>query len=232
MRFLTDPMLRSRVGHLRRHGKPVEANSIADIDAVLISHGHRDHLDPPSLRTLDRDLSLIVAEGIGPIVSRLDFKQVTEVRPGDRITIGSATVIATNAEHDGRHAPWSRASSRPVGFVIEAGDSRTYFAGDTDLFDGMSELGPIDLALLPIWGWGPKLGSGHLNPHSAAKALTLLRPRVAIPIHWGTLFPIGVRPRRATFLREPPQAFARHAAELAPEVDVQTLEPGQSTSLS
>ena len=96
----------------------------------------------------------------------------------------------------------------------------------------MRELsGDLDLALLPVWGWGPKLGPGHLNPSRAAEAVTLLEPRVAVPIHWGTLFPTGLRSYRTHLMTEPPRAFARLSAQRAPGVDVRVLEPGEATTV-
>ena len=93
------------------------------------------------------------------------------------------------AEHDRSRAPFG-ASADPVGYVV-AGSKSIYFAGDTDLFDGMSEIGPVDVGLIPIWGWGPGLGGGHLDPERAAEAVALVRPEHrSIPIHWGTYFPI------------------------------------------
>jgi L-ascorbate metabolism protein UlaG (beta-lactamase superfamily) len=91
--------------------------------------------------------------------------------------------------------------------------------------------GGLDLALLPVWGWGPTIGSGHLDPRRAAEALRILKPRVAVPIHWGTLYPRGLRWLRPWQLTNPPLEFARVADELAPEVDVRVLEPGESISL-
>ena len=111
------------------------------------------------------------------------------------------------------------------------GRNRVYFAGDTDLFDAMADLAPLDVALLPVWGWGPSLGHGHMDPARAASALSMLRPRLAIPIHWGTLYPAGLGWFRPHLLTEPPLRFARQAAELAPEVEVRVLEPGQSLDL-
>ena len=89
--------------------------------------------------------------------------------------------------------------------MIEAGDGcRVYFAGDTDLFPGMEEaIGPTDLSLLPVWGWGPTLGEGHLDPRAAAEAARRLRPRVAVPIHWGTFFPMGLKRMRPDRLTGP-----------------------------
>jgi L-ascorbate metabolism protein UlaG (beta-lactamase superfamily) len=115
----------------------------------------------------------------------------------------------------------------PLGFIIE-GAQRIYFAGDTDVYPEMARLAPLDLALLPVWGWGPKLGAGHMNPHSAAQAAQLLRPRVAVPIHWGTYWPIG---RRGPRLTQPPREFALEAAEVAPDVDVRILSPGDTLEL-
>jgi L-ascorbate metabolism protein UlaG (beta-lactamase superfamily) len=95
----------------------------------------------------------------------------------------------------------------------------------------MTELGPLDLALVPIWGWGPTLGPGHMDPEQAAEAVALLRPATAVPIHWGTYLPIGAGRRHAAALVEPPQRFARRCAVLAPETAVRTLEPGGSLAL-
>jgi L-ascorbate metabolism protein UlaG (beta-lactamase superfamily) len=96
----------------------------------------------------------------------------------------------------------------------------------------MADLGDeLDVALLPVWGYGPTLGPGHLDPTRAAQALELLRPRFAIPIHWGTLWPYGlgrVRPHRLT---QPPLQFASHAEETHPEGKVLVTAPGESVAL-
>jgi L-ascorbate metabolism protein UlaG (beta-lactamase superfamily) len=113
-----------------------------------------------------------------------------------------------------------------LGYVVQ-GSTSVYFAGDTDLFDGMAELGPMDVAVLPVSGWGPKLPPGHLDPRGAAEALRLLRPRIAVPVHWGTYrTPLAARPDDA-----PAVEFARAAAELAPEVEVRVLAIGETLQL-
>jgi L-ascorbate metabolism protein UlaG (beta-lactamase superfamily) len=83
----------------------------------------------------------------------------------------------------------------------------------------MAEFAPLDVALLPVAGWGKKVGPGHLDPYRAAAALALLRPAVAVPIHWGT-YRVARQPDESA---GPAEAFARAAAELAPEVDVRIL---------
>jgi L-ascorbate metabolism protein UlaG (beta-lactamase superfamily) len=107
-----------------------------------------------------------------------------------------------------------------------------YFAGDTELFEQMSELSPgLDVALLPVAGWGSRLGPGHMDPLDAARAVRLLNPRLAIPIHWGTLLPVGVAHRRRARLDDPPHLFARHVARIAPSTEVRILAPGQEIVL-
>jgi L-ascorbate metabolism protein UlaG (beta-lactamase superfamily) len=228
-KLLTDPLLRRRVTHLRR-ASSVEMDTVREVDAVLISHAHHDHLDLRSLMRLDRSVQVVVPIGLGRLVRRKGFGSVTEVDEGDVATFGSLTVRATHAEHGGKRQP-GRARGPALGYVVE-GSRTIYFAGDTALFDGMDGLAvELDVALLPIWGWGPGLGRGlHLDPRGAAEALRLLRPRIAIPIHWGTYRPLHIGPG-ARFLREPAEAFVREAAALAPEVDVRVLQPGERLRL-
>jgi L-ascorbate metabolism protein UlaG (beta-lactamase superfamily) len=226
LRLLTDPLLRHRVGHLRRRSPAVDPVAHERLDAVLISHAHHDHLDLPSLRKLDRDVPLLVAPGVGRLVSRLSFRNVTEMPAGESIEIGPVSIDSAPASHGGRRGLLGE-RIEAIGFVLAADRQRAYFAGDTDLFAGMSELAPLDVALLPVWGWGPSIGSGHLDPGRAAQALKLLRPRVAIPIHWGTLYPIGLGRFRSHLLHKPPREFADRARDVAPSVDVRIDEPGK-----
>jgi L-ascorbate metabolism protein UlaG (beta-lactamase superfamily) len=222
VRLLTDPVLRPRVLHLRRTA-PVPSGALRGVDAVLVSHGHWDHLDLPSLDRLGREMPIICPTGIGRIVRRRGFRAVTEVEVGEGVTVGAVHVTAVHAEHDGSRGPFG--SAQALGYVMD-GAQRIYFAGDTDLFDGMAELAPLDVALLPVAGWGPKLGPGHLDPEGAAHAAAMLRPRIAVPIHWGTLVRIGLSPDP-----DPPHRFARLVAGAAPAVEVRILEAGGSLDL-
>lgn len=215
VRLLTDPVLRERVWHLRRR-VPLDVGALGRIDAALVSHAHFDHLDRPSLQLLGPDVAFVVPVGARRLLP--EAAKVHEVGVGETVGIGEVTVHATPAEHSGARIFWSAPS---LGFVV-SGSRRVYFAGDTDLFPGMSALaGSLDVALLPVAGWGAKVGPGHLDPLRAAQALQLLKPRLAVPIHWGTLSPF----HRSTS-SDPPEAFRQHAAELAPEVEIRILEPG------
>jgi len=230
VRLLTDPVLRTRMGHLRRRRGRVDPEVLRGIDTILVSHAHYDHLDIPSLERLGRVTPTVVPRGVGALVRRRSFAHVMEIDEGETISVGAVSVTATLAEHDGRRNLFD--SGRTLGYVVE-GSSRIYFAGDTDLFPAMAELGHLDLALVPIWGWGPSLGRGkHMDPERAAEALSLLRPRIAVPIHWGTYHPLHLGLREAPrYLSEPPERFVRAAANVAPDVEVRVLQPGETLDL-
>lgn len=229
VRVLTDPLLRSRVAHLRRQVPPIPHSLLVGIDVVLISHLHHDHLDLPSLRLLGLDRALVVPRGAGPWLRRRGFTKVAELSVGGAVNIAGVQIVAVPAHHDGRRL--GGPSAEPLGYLV--GDRRVvYFAGDTERFAGMTKLAPaLDVALLPVAGWGPTLGPGHMGPLDAARALAALQPRIAIPVHWGSLLPVGLARRHRSRLGEPPRRFAQHAARLAPAVEVRVLAPGDATTL-
>jgi L-ascorbate metabolism protein UlaG (beta-lactamase superfamily) len=223
--LVTDPLLRRRVGHLLRSG-PV--SSLGEIDGVLISHAHHDHLDLPSIARLDPAIPVVVPRGLAQLLKKRE--RVVEVDVGEEVSFGELTVRPTEAVHEGKRAG-RRASGPALGYEIR-GSKRIYFAGDTDLFPAMEGLvADLDVALVPIWGWGPSLGRGlHMDPSRAAEAVRRLKPRIAIPIHWGTYRPL-THGRRARFLREPAEAFVREAEARAPDVEVRVLQPGEALEL-
>ena len=260
VRLLTDPLLRGRVAHLRRQVSPVDLNLYsgqaewaghvgttgatgpASFLTVLISHLHRDHLDLASLRLLGLDTPLLVPNGAGAWLQRQRFTNVTELSAGEVANVGALEVIAVEARHDGRRRPGPGAlRAETLGYIVR-GRQTIYFAGDTELFDGISSLGPslnredisdlgpsrdredisdqasrLDVVLLPVAGWAPKLGPGHMDALDAARAAALL--------------PLGVAHRHRARLEDPPRVFAEHVASLAPSVEVRILMPGQETTL-
>jgi L-ascorbate metabolism protein UlaG (beta-lactamase superfamily) len=230
VRLLTDPLLRSRVAHLRRRS-PVDTSALRGIDAVLVSHAHYDHLDLPSLEKLGKKVPVVVPRGLAGLLRKRRFETVVEVEEGETFRIGELAVRAVPAEHAGGRGPLG-ASAAALGYVV-SGSTSVYFAGDTDLFDGMADLGDLDVGLIPVWGWGPTLGKGgHLDPKRAAEAVRRLAVKIAVPIHWGTYFPIHLGIRRVPpFVELPPAEFAAACAEVAPDVTVRVLQPGEELLL-
>ena len=195
---------------------------VGPLDAILVSHGHHDHLDLPTLRGLDPSAPVLAPPDAAWALRRGGHPVHTMV-PGDELEVAGVRVSAVPAAHDGRRVPFGHAPSA-VGFVA----SGVYFAGDTEPYPGMAALaGMLDAALLPVAGWGPKVGPGHMDPRGAAEALTLLRPALAIPIHWGTYRRIGHRT-----VGDPAREFTEHAARLAPDVRIVVLAPGDAVGIT
>lgn len=233
VRVLTDPLFVRRLAHLRRRRGALPGPEATVADVVLISHLHSDHLHLPSLARLAPGGKLIVPLGAVRSVPglrmlrRVRGLRITEVAAGDEVRVGGVRIRAVPAQHDGRRLPVGPHRSPALGYVVE-GEARTYFAGDTGLFDEMAEaVGPVDVALLPVGGWGPYLGHSHLDAGRAAQALARLAPRSAVPVHYGTYWPVGMDGVRPHEFHAPGDEFVRKAALLAPDVTVHRLAHGE-----
>jgi L-ascorbate metabolism protein UlaG (beta-lactamase superfamily) len=228
VRLLTDPVLGRRIGPLVRIAPPADDAAIADIDGILLSHLHHDHAHVPSLKRVPGRPLIIGPHGMTAWLGRCGMDRARDLLPGQETTVCGLPITATHAVHGDRRYPLGPRGT-PVGFVVR-GSASVYFAGDTDLFDRMEELrGAVDVALLPIWGWGPRLPPGHLDPGRAARAAALIEPAVVVPIHWGTLARGWAR--RPADAEAPVREFARWLAELAPGVELRVLQPGEQTSI-
>lgn len=230
LRILTDPFLRRGLGPLARHGPLPDPAALGPIDLVVLSHAHPDHFDPRSLAMLQGEPVLVVPRGLARLARAGSWERVVELTDGRSTTVGPLEVHAVAARH------WTTPGGPavdPVGYVLD-GSSSVYFAGDTGRFPRLRELaGRVDLALLPIWTWGPHLGPGHLGPRSAAEVLVDIAPvHAAVPIHWATLYPRRLHHVWRRPLREPGERFAAHAAKIAPTVDVRVLAPGSATTFT
>jgi L-ascorbate metabolism protein UlaG (beta-lactamase superfamily) len=234
LRILTDPILTSRVAHLRRRVDPPE---IDGVEVILISHLHMDHLHLRSLRTVADATRVIAPRGAQRLFRSLSIESLDEVVDGDAVTLREASeaspaieLLTVHADHSNSRGPHSRVVAEPVGYIVRVGARAVYFAGDTDLFDAMREFPPIDVALLPIWGWGPTLGERHLDPDRAATATHWIDPRRVVPIHWGTYTPITARRGSPAWIDDPLAAFGQALDGLGLADRLVLLRPGSSTS--
>jgi L-ascorbate metabolism protein UlaG (beta-lactamase superfamily) len=187
------------------------------------------------------DVRMVAPRGAGAWLRSKGIRRVDELAPGEELTDGSLRITGVHAAHSGHR--WGPRSTRgpqavAMGHLVEGAGIRVYVAGDTDLFPEMAELAGVDIALLPVWGWGPTLGPGHLTPARAAAAVELLKPRVAVPVHWGTLAlaglarapgRLGARMRR--LLVEPPHEFAAAVAAAGSPTRVVIAPPGSDVPL-
>jgi L-ascorbate metabolism protein UlaG (beta-lactamase superfamily) len=235
LRLVTDPVLRRQVGPLWRRTPKPHLGPLTGLDAILISHLHLDHYDPPSLRLLDKGVPIIGPVGSARSLAWRGFTDVHEMKPGESLRLGQLDVVATQAKHRGTRHPLARRTPSN-GYVISAGGRDVYFAGDTGLFPEMASIGTgLDVALLPIAGLGPWLPEfKHMSPRHAVKAMELLRPRLVIPIHWGTYHLPGtvIMRMRPDVHRRAPFVFMREAEALEPEIRTVLLGPGESIDLA
>jgi L-ascorbate metabolism protein UlaG (beta-lactamase superfamily) len=241
-RILTDPVMGQRLGHLSRIGGPAPRLEALQADLVVVSHLHFDHLDVPTLRRLDGNVRIVVPQGAARVLRTSApglARRFEEVRPGDTVSIDGVHVQAVPAHHDGRRWPWSRHQAPALGFVIgvdsAAASDHVWFAGDTGLFAGMVDLAPVRVAVVPIGGWGPTLGPKHLDPAQGAEAVRRVAATDAIPIHYGTFWPSGLRQvHPASFNRhfiDPGARFAEALATTCPGASAHVLRPGETVNI-
>lgn len=228
VRILTDPILRGSLGPLRRAGPTPIPAELGPIDAVLVSHGHPDHFDRASLRGVAGDPLVVVPTGMGRATARVG-RETREVTANESVDVGGLRITAVPA----RHGRWPvHRAARPLGFLIE-GSRSIYFAGDTAIFPSMARLaGRVDVALLPVGRWGPPRGPDRLTPASAVDAAVLVGARVAVPIHWGTLYIPGFHQGRwgwGSFGAG--EAFAEEGSRRAPDLEIVVLQPGEGREL-
>ena len=225
---LTDPWLRRRVGPLARIGPMPPADLAGHVTLALVSHLHHDHLDLPSLRTIAAPV--VVPRGAAALLPAAT--DVHEVEAGDELDVGGVHLTVVPASHDGDRLGY-RGRAAPVGYLVRAAGRTVYFAGDTGPDPRLRTLRRgIDLALLPVGGWGLSLGRGHLGPATAAELAAVLAPRTAVPIHWGTLQLPVVRHLRRDLGRDAGRLFAERLAQLAPDVRAPVAAPGEPIALA
>jgi L-ascorbate metabolism protein UlaG (beta-lactamase superfamily) len=225
--FLTDPVLRGRVAFLRWFAPEQDLDMVTETTATLISHLHHDHCDPTSLALLGRHRPLLVPAAAQQFFRQRGFTNVVPMRVGTTHRVGSVTVTGTDAAHSGRRDPFGP-TAKALGYVLEAAGQRVYFAGDTDLFSHMRELAGPEVALLPVSGWGRSLGPGHLDPSRAAEAVELIRPRLAVPIHWGALRPFWHRAATPEGVTAAAVAFDAEVRRRALPAGVVIVRPGET----
>jgi N-acyl-phosphatidylethanolamine-hydrolysing phospholipase D len=227
VRFLTDPTWSNtasplRVGPTRFVEPGLDLDAVGHIDFVVISHNHYDHMDIGTLQALSdagtkfyvplANRETLLRHGIAPVVE-LDWWQSEMV--------GDAEVHCVPARHWSRRGITDMDRALWSGWVVRVGDRVLYFAGDTGVFPGFSEiarrLGPIDLAAMPIGAYEPRamMAPAHLNPEEAIDAVVALDARHSVAMHFGT-FDLSDEA-----LGEPPERFRASslAAGRGPEAD-------------
>ena len=201
MHFLTDPIWSDTpspvppLGPSRFVPPGLTIEQLPDIDFVLISHNHYDHLDVPSLIQLAQrspDTVFLVPTDNSALLKKHKINNVLELNWGEQIRLGALTITGLPAQHwskrgigDTRQALWSS-------WAVASEHKQFYFGGDSAYFSGYSligeTLGPFDLVALPIGAYQPRamMASSHMNPEEAIQAAADLKASKILPIHYGT----------------------------------------------
>ncbi|MGB3463680.1 MAG: MBL fold metallo-hydrolase [Cyclobacteriaceae bacterium] len=195
---LLDPMLGERaspfsfMGPKRYHPSPIAPKDLPEIEAVIISHDHYDHLDYETIQLIHPKVKIfLVPLGIGATLKYWGVPEVKikEMDWHDTHKSGQFEFIATPARHfSGRFL--TRNNTLWASWVINIGEEKIYFGGDTGIFNGFADIGkqygPFDLSLLPIGAYNEAWHDIHMNPEEAIDAFGQLDRGLFIPIHWGT----------------------------------------------
>ncbi|MBU1209293.1 MAG: MBL fold metallo-hydrolase [Proteobacteria bacterium] len=225
--ILTDPNFAKRVVISRRAvGLPIEPEEIKELDLILISHAHYDHLDLSSLKRLPKNALLVVPQGCQELVAGLGFSKVIEMKWNDIFQFQGLTIEATQPAHWGKRSPFDNDHRGYNSYLLSQNGNRILFAGDTGysrIFEVKGKEGTIDLAFLPISAYKPDwFRRNHASPEEALKMFVESGAKFMVPIHWGT-FILSHEP-----LTEPPERLKIEAKRLRIEDRVIILRHGES----
>jgi L-ascorbate metabolism protein UlaG (beta-lactamase superfamily) len=208
---LVDPNWARWLKVIKRLKMPgLHLHELPDIDLVLVTHAHFDHLDRRTLRKVASNQPIVVPFEVGNLVHDLGFRSVHELGYWESFKLGPLTVTLTPCAHWGARVLYD--SHRGFGgFIIEHEGRTIYHCGDTAYFGGFKEIAKrfkVDVALLPIGAYDPPSGREvHMNPEEALLAFTDLGAKTIVPMHYGT-FQLSYEPMEEPLRRL--LACARH----------------------
>ncbi|NNC22080.1 hypothetical protein HJC22_40950 [Corallococcus exiguus] len=233
-RVLTDPVFGDRVspvsfaGPKRFHATPVPLDALPDLDAVLVSHDHFDHLCRSTIRALaKRRVPFVTALGVGRHLESFGVapELITELDWWEEHRVGPVAFRATPSQHFSGRGLGDRNKTLWASWVLTTDKHRLFFSGDTGLTTEFEEIGrrcgPFDLVMLEVGAFHPSWGGIHLGPENALKAHAMLGGGTLMPVHWGT-FNLALHA-----WDEPVETLVK----LATEQQVRLFTPGLGRSL-
>lgn len=234
VRVVTDPLLLPHNGVLRRKAPAPERAQWADPDVVLISHLHHDHAELKSLALLG-DVPVLTAPANAEFLLSKGISGARGLEPDEWYEIAPGVEIRLVPAIHG-HRPMPHRPNAVNGHLLRAPSLTAWFAGDTSLYDAMGDFSTlagrsIDLACVPVGGWGARLSGGHMGPEQAAQACLMTGARNALAVHYGTLtVPMMSRYPR-DWMPRPGWEFDTVLRATVPDCHLVKLAPGGSTDV-
>ena len=199
LKVLTDPVFGARASPLsfagpkRFHPVPATLDELPELDAVLLSHDHYDHLCRPTMEALaKKSMPIITALGVGAhlVAMGVDPKRITELDWDESVEVKGLRFTATPSQHFSGRGVHDRNSTLWASWVIQTANRKVFFSGDTGLTEQFKDIGakygPFELVMLEVGAWHPSWGTIHLGPENALKAFQMLGGGTLLPVHWGT----------------------------------------------
>jgi L-ascorbate metabolism protein UlaG (beta-lactamase superfamily) len=196
---LTDPIWSERdspiswIGPKRFFPPPLPISELPELDAVVISHDHYDHLDEPTVRELnERAVTFYVPLGVGAHLEhwKVPADRIVELGWWEEARVGELALVATPTRHFSGRSPGKRDTTLWASWTIIGPEHRVFFSGDTGMFSGFAEIGerygPFDVTMIESGAYNALWADSHLGPEQALQAHEMLRGELMIPIHWGT----------------------------------------------
>jgi len=196
-RVLTDPVWGETagppsVGPKRFYPPPLALAELPELDAIVISHDHYDHLDTPTIQAMtELDVRFIVPLGVGAHLELWGIapERIVELDWWDAQTVGPIEITCTPARHASGRGLTDQNRTLWAGYALTGPKHRVYFSGDTGLFPAMKtigeRLGPFDLTMIEVGAYGQGWPDWHIGPEQAVKAHRWVGGKLLLPIHWG-----------------------------------------------
>ena len=188
------------MGPRRFFRNPVSVQDLPQLDAIVISHDHFDHLDRPTIQRLaPKAARFVVPMGVGAILAfwGIPSEKIVERDWWQSVQLGHLTLTAAPARHYSGRWLVDRDKTQWATWVIAGHRNRVCFIGDTGLCPSFGEiaerLGPFDISCLPIGAYGPGWPDIHMTPEEAVTAHQQLGGGLMLPLHWGT-FDLALHP--------------------------------------
>lgn len=191
LNILTDPVYAKQMGLQKRLTEPgIPLADLPEIDLVVISHGHYDHLDFPTLKKLKGNPRFFVPVGLKSLFNRKGYQKVTEMNWWDKEIVEGISLHFVPAQHWTRRTLTDMNTSHWGGWIFQTERETFYFVGDTGYFRGFKQIAEwftIDIVLMPIGAYEPEwfMGPSHISPEDSVKAFIDLGARYFVPMHYG-----------------------------------------------